>query len=75
MFKQRKVGWSDWDRRELCEGGENYRKYLKMGCNKKERRASKDFKTGGKLGQGMGALRKRGTGIPLPTMSIIKGKT
>ena len=42
----------------MCEGGENYRKYLKMGCNKKERRANKDFKMGEKLGQGMDALKK-----------------
>ena len=45
-----------------------------MGWNRKERRANKDFKKTEKLGQGAGVL-KRGAGIPLPTMSTIKGKT
>ena len=58
----------------MCEGGWKGLKYLKRGWNRKEGRGDKDFKSGGKLGQGMGALKKRGTGIPLPTMSIIKGK-
>ena len=35
----------------------------------------KDFKKRGKLDQGVGALKRGWPGIPLPTMSIIKGKT
>ena len=31
MFKPRKVGWSDWGRRGLREGGGNYLTYLKKG--------------------------------------------
>ena len=60
----------------MCEGGENYLKYLKRGWNRKEGRENKDFQ-GGKLSKAMGALKKRGggrAGIPLPTTSIIKGK-
>ena len=45
-------------------------KYLKMGWNRKEVRGNNDFKMGGKLGQGVGAL-KRGTGIPLRTMASV----
>ena len=52
----------------------NCLKYFKRGWNTKEGRANKDFKKGGKLGQGVGALKRGGPGIPLPTMSIIKGK-
>ena len=37
-------------------------KYLKMGWNRKEGRESKYFKKGGKLGQSVGALKKRGVG-------------
>ena len=58
----------------MCEGGRNSQKYLKRGWNRKEGRKNKDFKKEDKLGQGVGAS-KRGAGIPLPTMSIIKGKT
>ena len=37
-------------------------KYLKRGWNTKEGRANKDFKKGGKLGQGVGALKGGGGG-------------
>ena len=47
----------------------NYLKYLKRGWNRKEGKGNKDFKKGGKLGQGMGAL-ERGAGIPLQTMIV-----
>ena len=43
-----------------------------MGWNSKEGRANNDFKKGGKLGQGVGALKKEGVGTPLRTMA---GKT
>ena len=41
-------------------------KYLKRGWNRKEGRGSKDFKKGGggKLGQGVGALKRRGWNPP-----------
>ena len=53
---------------ELREGGENWLKYLKMGWNRKEERENEDFKKeggGGKLGQGVGTL-KRGVGAGTP---------
>ena len=34
--------------------------YLKRGWNRKERRGNKDFKKGGKMGQGVGTLKKGG---------------
>ena len=42
-------------------GGGDCLKYLESGWNRKEGRGHKDFKKGGKLGQGVGAL-KRGEG-------------
>ena len=40
-------------------------KYLKRGCNRKEGRGKKDFKKGwGKLGQGVGALKRGGLEPP-----------
>ena len=40
-----------------------------MGWNKKKKgRGDTDFKNEGKLGQGMGALKKGGTGSPIRTM-------
>ena len=54
----------------LREGGGNYLKYIKKGWNRKEGRGNKVFKRGGgggKLSQGLGALKK-GTGTPLQTM-------
>ena len=42
----------------MCEGGENCLKHLKRGWNRKEGRANKDFKKRGKLGQGVGALKR-----------------
>ena len=53
----------------LHEDGGNCLKYLKRGWNRKEGKGNKDFKKGGKLGQGMGAL-ERGAGIPLQTMIV-----
>ena len=60
LFKPRKVGWSDYGRRGLHEGGGNCLKYLKRGWNRKEGRGNKEFKKGGKLGQGLGALKREG---------------
>ena len=37
---------------------ENCLKYLKRRWSRKEGRANKDFKMGGKLGQGVGVLKK-----------------
>ena len=42
----------------LSEGGEKCLKYLKKGWNRKEGRGNKDFKKGGKLGQGVGAVKR-----------------
>ena len=39
-------------------------KYLKRGWNRKQRRGIKDFKKGGKLGQGMGAVKRGGLQPP-----------
>ena len=64
MFKPRKVGWSDYGRRGLREGGGNCIKYLKRGWNRKEGKGNKNFKKEGKLDQEVGAL-KRGAGTPL----------
>ena len=44
-------------------------KYFERGWNIKEQRGHKDLKKGGKLGQGLGAL-KRGAGTPLWTMIL-----
>ena len=58
----------------LFQGGENRLKYLKRGWNRKERRGNKDFRNGASWVKEF--LKKGGgAGIPLPTMSIIKGKT
>ena len=47
----------------LREGGGNCLKYLKRGWNIKKVRENEDFKMrGGKLGEGVGALKKRGGG-------------
>ena len=47
----------------LHDGGGNCLKYLKRGWNSKEARGNKDFKKrgggGGKLGQGVGALKRK----------------
>ena len=60
MFKPRKVGWSDQGRRDLCEGGGNYLKYLKRGWNGTEGKDTKILKREGKLVQGVGALKRGG---------------
>ena len=56
----------------LHKGGGNCLKYLKKGWNRKAGRETKILKKerGGKLGQGVGALKKggRGAGTPLRTM-------
>ena len=45
----------------MREGGGNCLKYLKRGWNGKEGKGNKDFeKGGGKLGQGVGALKRGG---------------
>ena len=44
---------------EICgRVGGNCLKYLKRGWNRKEGRAHKDLEKGGKLGQGVGALKR-----------------
>ena len=49
----------------MRESGENCLKYLKKGWNRKEGRETKILKTvGGKLGQGVGVLKREG-GNPL----------
>ena len=48
-----------------CVRRENCVKYLKTGWNRKEGRKNKNFKEGGKLGQGVGALKRTGAGTPL----------
>ena len=61
----------------MREGGGNCLKYLKRGWNRKEGSGNKDFKKGGKLGQGVGALKKKGgqAGTPLKTMPYDSIKT
>ena len=65
FFKPRKAGWSYKGRRGLRDGGGNCLKYLQRGCNRKEERGNKHLKKwggGGKLGQGVGALKMGGWG-------------
>ena len=52
----------------MHEGGWNCLKYLKRGWNRKEGKGYKDFQKGGKVGQGVGALKRGGAGTPLRTM-------
>ena len=54
--------------RGLREGGGNCLKYLKRGWNRKKGRENKDFQKGGKLGQGVGALKRGRAENPLRTM-------
>ena len=49
----------------LCKAEGNCLKYLKRGWNRKDRWENKDFKEGGKLGQGVGVLKWVGAGTPL----------
>ena len=50
-----------------CDWGEL--RYFKKGWNRKEEKGHRDFRKGGKLGQGVGALKKGGgAGTPLRTM-------
>ena len=58
MFKPRKIGWSDWSRRDFREGGKNCLKYLKRGETEKRGGNIKILKRGSKLGKGMGALKE-----------------
>ena len=44
----------------MRERGGNCLKYLKRGVEKKRGKRNKDLKQGGKLGQGVGALKRRG---------------
>ena len=55
----------------MREGGENCLKYLKRWWNRTEGRGHKDFKRGGKLGQGVGAL-KREVWNPLTNYELVK---
>ena len=54
----------------MREGGGNCLKHLKRVWKGKEGRENKEFKKGGKLGQGVGALKGGGGGggTPLRTM-------
>ena len=55
----------------MCEGRGNCLKYLTREWNRKEGRGDKDFKKGGKLGEGVEVLRRGGgggTGTSLRTM-------
>ena len=63
---QTKEGWLvglDLGSRELCEGWGNCLKYLKWGWKR-----NKDFRKGGKLSQGVGALKRGRAGTPLRNM-------
>ena len=51
-------------RRELHKGVGNCPKYLRRGWNRKEESGNKNFKKGGKLGQGVGALKGEGLEPP-----------
>ena len=55
----------------MLEGGGNCLKYLTRGSNRKGGRGNKDFKKGGKLGQGVAALKKGGAGTSSQTMTYI----
>ena len=54
----------------MREGGGNCLKYLKKRWNRTEGRGHKDFKKGGKLGQGVAALKKEGDETPLRAMVL-----
>ena len=57
----------------MRESGGNCLKYLKRWWNRKEGRGTKILKRGGKLGQGVGVL-KRGPETPLQTMCFRLGQ-
>ena len=60
--------------RGLCEGGGNYLKYPKRGGTEKRGGETKNLNRGGRLGQGVGALKKGGgPGTPLRIMVKIFG--
>ena len=46
-------------------------KYYKSWCNRAEGREHKDFKMGGKLGQGVGALKRRGLEPPCELCGLV----
>ena len=48
----------------MYEGGWNCLKYLKRGVTEKRGGETKILKRGGKMGQGMGALKRTGAGTP-----------
>ena len=52
-------------------GGGDFLKYLKRGWNRKKGRGNKDFKKGGKLGQGVGALKRKGVGAGTPLRTML----
>ena len=62
---------------EVVRGWGNCLKYLKRGWNRKDRRRNRHFKkrTGDKLGQGLGTLKKRGyTLFMLHVSAALKGR-
>ena len=58
----------------MLEGWGNCLKYLKRGGTEK-RGGKADLKKGGKLGQGVGALKRRGAGTPLRTDEVLYNKS
>ena len=56
----------------MHEGGGDCLKYLKRGWNRKDGMGHKNFKKEGKLGQGVGVL-KRGAWNPLTNYALILG--
>ena len=50
----------------MCEGRGNCLKYLTREWNRKEGRGDKDFKKGGKLGEGVEVLRREGERLEPP---------
>ena len=55
----------------MRESGGDCLKYLKSGGTEKRGGETKIFKKGGKLGQGVGALKRGVAGTPLRTMGCI----
>ena len=55
----------------MRDGGGNCLKYLKRGWNRAEGRGHKDFKKGGKLGQGVGILKGGGGGLEPPNYGLL----
>ena len=65
-----KESWSVGLGQKGFAGARDCLKYLKSGWNRKEGRGNKDFKKGGRLGQGAGVWKMEGVaGTPLGTMA------